>query len=193
MTYNIFRFFLNFRNCPTSISLKACVPILTSYDALKCHFDWLTEGGISQVVAANLPDELPRMELYVRYLNLFLIFYLWTFMAYFRTMQIHLIYIFSKCRVLPSFPLLFFFFSFYSLTCLLFHFLISSSNCEFSSVIWERLFMSVWYQDSAFNLKTDQDQESYSKSMRSLRVRQCCESIWIRRIRIFLSSWIRIH
>jgi len=55
----------NFRNCTTS--LKECVPLLTSYAALKAQFDWLTDGGISRLVDQNLGPKLKDLELYIRY------------------------------------------------------------------------------------------------------------------------------
>jgi len=52
------------RNCTKA--LKECVPVLATYEALKSHFDWLTDGGVSKLVDQNLPIELGRMEMYVR-------------------------------------------------------------------------------------------------------------------------------
>lgn len=37
-----------------------------SYETLKAQFDWLTDGGISRVVEANLPRELVHLEMYLR-------------------------------------------------------------------------------------------------------------------------------
>jgi hypothetical protein len=56
-----------FRTCRKK--LKECVPILTTYEALQSQFDWLTDGGIAQVVAENLPQELQNLELYIRWDN----------------------------------------------------------------------------------------------------------------------------
>jgi hypothetical protein len=56
--------FLNFRNCPGL--MKDHVPLLTSYDALKSQFDWLTNGGISRVVEKNLGRQLKHLELFLR-------------------------------------------------------------------------------------------------------------------------------
>ncbi len=57
--------FLNFRNCPGL--MKDYVPLLTSYEALKSQFDWLTNGGISRVVEKNLGRQLKHLELFLRY------------------------------------------------------------------------------------------------------------------------------
>jgi hypothetical protein len=46
--------------------LKTCVPVLTSYQALKSQFDWLTDGSISHLVEENLPRELKHLEMYLR-------------------------------------------------------------------------------------------------------------------------------
>ncbi len=54
----------NCRNCTGS--LKECVPVLTTYDALKSQFDWVTDGGVSHLVDENLPRELVNLELYLR-------------------------------------------------------------------------------------------------------------------------------
>ena len=55
---------LLFRNCRTA--LQDCVPLLTSYDALKTHFNWLMDGGISRTIEQNLPQELEHLEMYLR-------------------------------------------------------------------------------------------------------------------------------
>jgi hypothetical protein len=39
---------------------------LTTYDALKSQFDWVTDGGVSHLVDENLPRELVNLELYLR-------------------------------------------------------------------------------------------------------------------------------
>ncbi len=64
--------FLNCRNCTTS--LKECVPVLTSYSALKSQFDWVTDGAISHLVDENLPRELRHLEMYIRYRLIFIYF-----------------------------------------------------------------------------------------------------------------------
>jgi hypothetical protein len=46
--------------------MKDYVPLLTSYDALKSQFDWLTNGGISRVVEKNLGRQLKHLELFLR-------------------------------------------------------------------------------------------------------------------------------
>jgi hypothetical protein len=40
---------------------------LTSYEALKAQFDWLTDGGISQSVQENLGRAIKNLELFLRY------------------------------------------------------------------------------------------------------------------------------
>jgi hypothetical protein len=51
----------------TSItSLKASVPMLTNYTALKRQFDWLIDGEVTPAVSENLRPELKNMELFLR-------------------------------------------------------------------------------------------------------------------------------
>ena len=47
--------------------LKEAVPLLTTYEALKLHYDWLSLGkGISHILQKNLGDQLKNLELYLR-------------------------------------------------------------------------------------------------------------------------------
>ena len=54
-----------FRECRAT--LKEAVPLLTTYEALKTHFDWLSLGkGISHITEENLGEQLKNLELYLR-------------------------------------------------------------------------------------------------------------------------------
>ncbi len=63
--YKTLNFYVNFRNYTTT--LKEEVPLMASYEALKIQFDWLTDGGISRIVEANLARTIEHLELYLRY------------------------------------------------------------------------------------------------------------------------------
>jgi hypothetical protein len=47
--------------------LRECVPILSSFKALKAQFDWICDGEVSSLIEKNLGHELQNLEKYLRY------------------------------------------------------------------------------------------------------------------------------
>jgi hypothetical protein len=46
--------------------LKARVPMLISYQALKSQFDWLMDREVEQLIGENLQSDLLNIELFLR-------------------------------------------------------------------------------------------------------------------------------
>ncbi len=61
-------FFFISRTCTSK--LKARVPMLMSYQALKSQFDWLMDRELEQPISENLQSDLLNIELFLRWVKL---------------------------------------------------------------------------------------------------------------------------
>jgi hypothetical protein len=46
-------------------NLQDAVPLLTDYQNLEAHFEWIVDGSIKSAVKNNLPRELKFLEKYL--------------------------------------------------------------------------------------------------------------------------------